>query len=78
MDLERIRHMMPDRVFQRRVRKAAIKRVRKDLVIHGKKEQDFSKEDLEYLVADAETDVKNDLQKAGLLGVLAILGFGGF
>ena len=67
---------MPDRVFMRRVRAAAIRRVRKDLVLHGKSEQDFSKEDLEYLVADAETDVKNDLQKAGLIGVLAILGFG--
>ena len=78
MDLERVRGMMPDRVFQRRVRKAAIKRVRKDLILHGKSEHDFSKEDLEYLVADAESDVKSDLQKAGLIGVLAILGFGGF
>jgi len=76
MDLERIKSMMPHRVFQRRVRAAAIKRVRKDLIMHGKSESDLSKEDLEYLVADAESDVKNDLQKAGLIGVLAILGFG--
>jgi hypothetical protein len=76
MDLERIKSMMPHRVFRRRVRAAAIKRVRKDLIMHGKSESDLSKEDLEYLVADAESDVKNDLQKAGLIGVLAILGFG--
>jgi hypothetical protein len=76
MDLERVKSMMPQRVFRRRVRAAAIKRVRKDLIMHGKSESELSREDLEYLVADAESDVKNDLQKAGLIGVLAILGFG--
>ena len=76
MDLERIKSLLPNRVFNRRVRAAAIRRVRKDLVMHGKSENDFKSDDLEYLVADAETDVKNDLQKAGLLGALALLGFG--
>ncbi len=78
MDIDRLKSLMPNRVFNNRVRKAAIRRVRKDLVLHGKSESDFSKDELEYLVADAETDVKNDLQKAGLLGALALLGLGGF
>ena len=77
MDLERLKSLMPNRVFNRRVRKAAIRRVRKDLILHGKSETDLSEEELEYLVADAETDVKSDLQKAGLLGALALLGLGG-
>jgi hypothetical protein len=78
MNLERLKSMMPNRVFNRRVRKAAIKRVRKDLILHGKSEHDLSEEELEYLVADAESDVIGDLQKAGLLGALALLGLGGF
>ncbi|MEM0954832.1 MAG: hypothetical protein AAGI24_11895 [Pseudomonadota bacterium] len=77
MDIERLQAMLPHKVFNRRVRKAAIRRVRKDLILHGKSEQDLSQEELEYLVADAETDVKGDLQKAGLLGALALLGLGG-
>ncbi len=77
MDLERLQALLPHKVFNRRVRKAAIRRVRKDLILHGKSEHDLSKEELEYLVADAETDVKSDLQKAGLLGALALLGLGG-
>jgi hypothetical protein len=78
MDLDRLKSVMPHRVFNRRVRKAAIRRVRKDLILHGKSETDLSQEELEYLVADAETDVKSDLQKAGLLGALALLGLNVF
>ena len=78
MDIERLKSMMPNRVFNRRVRKAAIKRVRKDLILHGKSEHDLSEEELEYLVSDAQSDVISDLQKAGLLGALAFLGLGGF
>jgi hypothetical protein len=78
MDVEKLKAMMPNRVFNRRIRKAAIRRVRKDLILHGKSESDLAQEELEYLVADAESDVKSDLQKAGLLGALALLGFGVF
>jgi hypothetical protein len=67
---------LPNRIANRRLRAAAIRRVRKELILHGKSEQDFSKDDLEYLVADAEITIKNELQKAGLIGALALLGFG--
>jgi hypothetical protein len=65
---------LPNRVLTRRIRAAAIKRVRKDLILHGKSETELSKQDLEYLVADAEADVKNQIKTAGLVGVLALFG----
>ena len=67
---------LPNRVARRRLRAAAIRRVRKELILYGKSEDGFSKDDLEYLVADAEIAIKNNLQKAGLIGALALLGFG--
>ncbi len=67
---------LPNRVVRRRLRAAAIRRVRKELILYGKSEDGFSKDDLEYLVADAEIAIKNNLQKAGLIGALALLGFG--
>ena len=67
---------LPNRILGKRLRAAAIRRVRKELILHGKSEHEFSKDDLEYLVADAEIAIKNDLQKAGLIGALALLGFG--
>lgn len=67
---------LPNRIANRRLRAAAIRRVRKELILREKSEHDFSKDDLEYLVADAEIAIKNDLQKAGLIGALALLGFG--
>ena len=66
--------LLPNRVLKRRIRAAAIKRVRKDLILHSKSEHDLTKEELEYLVADAESDVKNNLKTAGLIGVLALFG----
>ena len=74
MDIERLKSMMPNRVFNRRVRKAAIKRVRKDLILHGKSEDELSEEELEYLLADAEDGVWTDIKQTGLIGVLAMLG----
>ena len=44
----------PKRHFDQRVRAAAIKQVRKDLILHGKSEHHLSQDDLEYLVANAE------------------------
>ena len=64
----------PKRRFDRRVRAAAIKQVRKDLILHGKSEHDLSSEDLEYLVAEAESDVKNRIKTAGAAGLLIFLG----
>ena len=51
-----------------------MKRVRKDLILNGKSEEDISEEDLEYLLADAEESVWSDIRQTSLMGVLAMLG----
>ncbi len=74
MELETLSRYMPQRVIKRRIRKAAVRRVRKDLILHGKREEDMSKDDLEYLLADAEKDIVSEIKQTGLLGALALLG----
>ncbi|MBT3832128.1 MAG: hypothetical protein HOB98_17855 [Gammaproteobacteria bacterium] len=51
-----------------------MKRVRKDLILNGKSEEDISEADLEYLLADAEESVWSDIKQTSLMGVLAMLG----
>lgn len=74
MDLDKLQRYLPNHVIRRRIRRAAVRRVRKDLILHGKSENDLSSEDLEYLLADAEKDVIADLKQTGLVGALALLG----
>lgn len=74
MDLETLGHYLPNRVIKRRIRALAVRRVRKDLILNGKQEADFSEQDLEYLLADAEKDVVAEIKQTGLLGALALLG----
>ncbi len=73
-----ITRMLPNRVLKRRIRKAAIARVKKDLILHGKREQELSEQDLEYLVADAEQSIRAQIAQTGLVGALALLGIGLF
>jgi hypothetical protein len=74
MDVEELKTYLPHRVVQRRVRAVAVKRVRKDLILHGKSEDELSEEELEYLLADAEQSVWSDIKQTSLIGVLAMLG----
>ena len=74
MELENLKQYFPNRIIARRVRAVAVKRVRKDLILHGKSEDEFSEEDLEYLLADAEQSVWSDIKQTSLIGVLAMLG----
>lgn len=74
MELRDLSRYAPQRVVRRKIRQAAVRRVRKDLILHGKREEDFSEDDLEYLLADAEKEVIADLKQTGLLGALALLG----
>lgn len=74
MDLTALNRFLPHRLLQQRIRKLAVRRVRKDLILHGKREEELSAEDLEYLLADAEKDVRAELKQASLLGALALLG----
>lgn len=74
MELEELKDYFPHRVIKRKVRKVAVKRVRKDLILHGKAEDELTEEELEYLLADAEASVWGDIKQTGLIGVLAMLG----
>jgi hypothetical protein len=74
MELEALKDYFPHRVIKRKVRKVAVKRVRKDLILHGKVEDELTEEELEYLLADAEDSVWGDIKQTGLIGVLAMLG----
>lgn len=74
MKLEQLENYLPQRIIKRRIRKAAVRRVRKDLILHGKNENELTAEDLEYLLADAEKDVIADLKQTSLIGALALLG----
>lgn len=70
--------LLPNRVINRRIRKAAIARVKKDLILHGKREDELSEQDLEYLVVDAEQSIRNQIAQTSLVGALALLGIGLF
>ena len=74
MDLETLGRYLPHKVIRRHVREAAVRRVRKDLILAGKSESELSTQALEYLLADAEKDVLADIKQTGLLGALALLG----
>ena len=74
MSLEKLQKYLPQHVLRRHIRKAAVRRLRKDLILHDKKESELSAEDLEYLLADAEKEVISDLKQTSLLGALALLG----
>lgn len=68
------RRYSPGQALRRHVRQTAVRRVRKDLLLHGKRETDLASDDLEYLLADAEKDVIAELKQTGLIGALALLG----
>lgn len=74
MDMQVLKEYFPNRVIKRKVREVAVKRVRKDLILNGKAEDDLSAADLEYLLADAEQSVWSDIKQTSLIGVLAMLG----
>ena len=74
MDLKALEKYLPQRMLRRRIRRVAARRVRKDLILHGKSENDMTQDELEYLLADAEKDVIADLKQTGLIGALALLG----
>ena len=74
MDTEALKNYFPNRIIRRRVRAVAVKRVRKDLILHSKAEDELSDDELEYLLADAEQAVWSDIKQTSLIGVLAMLG----
>lgn len=78
MEIEKLKKYFPHSFLKKKVRAVAVKRVRKDLILHGKSEEDISESDLEYLLADAEQSVWSEIKQTSLLGVLAVLGLNFF
>jgi len=78
MKIEALKKYLPHSLIKKKVREVAVKKVRRDLILHGKSEKDISASDLEYLLADAEESVWSDLKQTSLIGALAMLGLNFF
>jgi hypothetical protein len=74
----RLQKYLASPFIKQKVREQAVKRVRKDMILHGKTEDDISEEDLEYRLADAESSVWNEIKQTSLMGVLALIGLSFF
>ena len=62
----------PPKVVRQKLRSLAVDRVRKDIIHAGRKEEDYSAEDLEYLVADKEKEIWSGIGWKSF-GVVALL-----
>jgi len=62
----------PPKAVRQKLRSLAVERVRKDIIHAGRKEEDYSTEDLEYLVADKEKEIWSGIGWKSF-GVVALL-----
>ncbi|MEP0203906.1 MAG: hypothetical protein ABJ084_12975 [Halioglobus sp.] len=60
------------KAVRKKLRSAAIARVRQDMIHAGRQEADYSVEDLEYLVAEKEKEIWSGLGWKGF-GIAALL-----
>lgn len=60
------------RVVRQKLRTAAVAGVRKDIIHAGRTEDDYSAEDLEYLVAEKEKEIWGGIGWKGF-GIVALL-----
>ena len=60
------------RIVRQKLRSAAVASVRKDIIHAGRNEQDYSPEDLEYLVAEKEKEIWSGVGWKGF-GIVALL-----
>ncbi len=60
------------RAVRRRLREAAVAKVRQDIIHAGRSESDYSEEDLEYLVAEKEKEIWSGIGWKGF-GIVALL-----
>ena len=60
------------RAVRRRLRAAAVAKVRQDIIHAGREETDYSAEDLEYLVAEKEKEIWSGIGWKGF-GIVALL-----
>jgi hypothetical protein len=60
------------RAVRQKLRTMAVAGVRKDIIHAGRKEEDYSQEDLEYLVAEKEKEIWSGIGWKGF-GIAALL-----
>ena len=60
------------RVVRKRLRAAAVAKVRQDIIHAGRSESDYSQDDLEYLVSEKEKEIWSGIGWKGF-GVVALL-----
>lgn len=60
------------RAVRRKLREAAIAKVRKDIIHAGRQEADYTVEELEYLVAEKEKEIWSGIGWKGF-GIVALL-----
>lgn len=60
------------RAVRKRLRAAAVAKVRQDIIHAGRQEADYSQDDLEYLVAEKEKEIWSGIGWKGF-GIVALL-----
>jgi hypothetical protein len=60
------------RAVRQKLRKMAVAHVRKDMIHAGRREEDYSDDDLEYLVAEKEKEIWSGIGWKGF-GIVALL-----
>ncbi len=60
--------------IKKKIREKAILSTKARLAEHHKTFEDYTDEELEIIIADEETKIKDDLKTKSLVGALAILG----
>jgi hypothetical protein len=60
------------KVIRKRLREAAVAKVRQDIIHAGRSEADYAPEDLEYLVAEKEKEIWSGIGWKGF-GIVALL-----
>ena len=68
---ERSARKLP-RALRKRLRAAAVAKVRQDIIHAGRQEADYAQEDLEYLVAEKEKEIWSGIGWKGF-GIAALL-----
>jgi hypothetical protein len=74
MDTKRLSRYLPKPLLERKVRGLAVDRVHRDMVLHQKTEADYSDQDLEFLLADAEREIWSSIKGNSLKLALVLLG----
>jgi len=60
------------KAVRQKLRTMAIAQVRKDIIHHGRKEEDYQDDELEYLVAEKEKEIWSGIGWKGF-GIVALL-----